>query len=93
MSCYQGPLLSGSLTAFQHSASKAVWEAENQLAKLCQLGKLRGHGPENHLTYVLQGFSPWHCKQTPLWHLGVRFKGRRELQPGILALRAIRGAQ
>lgn len=81
------------LTEFQCSIFKAVWEAENQLAKFYRLGNLRECEPGNHQTYISQGFSAWHGKQIPLWHLRVCFQGRRELQPGIWALRAIQGTQ
>lgn len=41
----------------------------------------------------LAGIFPFHCKWTPLWHLGVCFKGRRKIQPGSLAFRVGGGAQ
>lgn len=80
---------------FQHPFFKALWEAERQSTKLCHghLDNLKGHEPEGYQAYVLQGFSTLLCRQTPLWHLGVWFKGRREFQPGNSALRAVGGAQ
>lgn len=83
------------LTVFQHSCFKALWEEERQSTKLCRghLDNLKGRQPEDHQAHVLQGFSNLLCKQPPLWHRGVWLKGRREFQPGNLALRAVGGAQ
>lgn len=83
------------LTVFQHSFFKALWEEERQSTKLCRghLDNLKGRQPEDHQAHVLQGFSTLLCKQPPLWHQGVWFKGRKEFQPGNLAPRAVGGAQ